>query len=339
MYRTSQTLAAAILAGVGLVASVGPLRAAQDDSTKQQAGQAGAAGQTDAAGAEVGAKPTKATHLPAGFKLKEKRDDPVLISNAIDSITEAAIKGDFKDVTERLVDQDRNRIGKVDDDKLTDLKDAQRRVRDAWKAKYNKEFDFNLDRDRLFANVFVIEGEVEDPAVAMGNWPLPPAGDQGQAGRANRETSGGVASRAGTEAREAADNARQAGANVAADRPGQGGSDQKESNIEKGRDVAVAAFPASHGMPDLRVSMLQEATGYKVDVPNSLGAEQLSRNLAQHLRQFADQSAQWPADVNQSQVAAAHHVLAGVYGLPAGSAGGQGQGAGNTGTNAADQSK
>jgi hypothetical protein len=349
MCKKSQTLAAAILAGVGLVANVGPLRAAQDDAAKPQAGQqadqqagqqptqAQGGGQSDAAGGQVGAKQTTATHLPAGFKLKEKRDDPVLISNAIDSITEAAIKGDFNDVTERLVDQDRNRIGKLEGDKQTDLKDAQRRVRDAWKAKYNKEFDFNLDRDKLAANVFIIEGEVEDPAVAMTNWPLPPAGEQGQAGRASREASGGVVSKAATEAREATDNARQAAGNVVGNRSKQ--SDQKDSNIEKGRDVAVAAFPASHGVPGVRVSMIQEATGYRVDVPNSLTGEELSRNLAQQLRQFADHSAQWPDDVNQAQVAAAHHVLAGVYGVSEQSAGGRGQGAGGTGGTGASRTQ
>jgi hypothetical protein len=293
---TLLTLAAALAAGGSTL-----------DSNRALGAPDAAPGQGDSVGkAEGQAIPT---HLPAGFKLKEKRDDPILIRNAVESITDAAVKGDYKDVVERLVDQDRNRLGKFDAGKLTDLRDAQKRLRDAWKQKFNKDFDFDLDRDRLFAKAFVIQGEVEDPAVAARNWPLPAAGEQLASGRAEKPGKD--------------EGARQAGARSGAD--GAGG-DQLDSNIEKGRDVAVVAFPAAHGLPNLRVSLIQELGGYRVDVPNSVGGEQLYKDLAEHVRQAADSASQWPADAKEAQVAIAHHVLAGVYG--AREQGGQGAGAG-----------
>jgi hypothetical protein len=131
--------------------------------------------------------------------------------------------------------------------------------------------------------VTVTHGEVEDPAVAVRNWPLPPAAEQG------------------------AGEARQAGAAEEAER--------QEAKIEKGRDVAVIEFPASHGVPALRVSMIQELAGYKTDLPNSVSGEQLYRGLTEQLNHAADAADHWPASVDDAQVAIAHHVFAGLYGV------------------------
>jgi hypothetical protein len=316
-------LAAALAAGGGTSTTHRAL-AAQDAPADRPAARQDRTGarqeetrqRVDAVGrAEGQAMPT---HLPAGFKLKEKRDDPILIRNAIESVTDAAVKGDFKDVVERLVDQDRNRLGKADAKQFTDLKDAQKRLRDAWKQKFNKEFDFDLDRDRLFAKAFVIQGEVEDPAVAMRNWPLPAGGEQMASDRASRPGEDENARQAGARNDANRPDANRAGADQSGtDRTARDGGDRLNSNIEKGRDVAVVAFPASHGMPAVRASLIQELGGYKVDVPNSVTAEQLDKSLAEHIRQAADSAGQWPADANEAQVAIAHHVIAGLYNVQA----------------------
>lgn len=323
MQRLSIFTLSASLAAAGVVFNGGSVRAAQDDAAKPAAADASAdqaASKADKAADVTGtaapaAQAVRPTHLPAGFKMKEKIDDPILIRKTLSSITEAAIKGKYDDVVERLADQDRNRVGKFDDDKRSELKDAQQRVRDAWKSKFNKEFDFDIDRDKLFAKVFIIQGEVEDPAVAAGNWPLPPSGDQGRVARAGREAGGGDAAAPLDAAQEAAANTAKAGKAAVGDDSKQDVADQKNANIEKGRDVAVAAFPGGHGLPNVRVSMIQEAGGYKVDLPNSISGDQLYQNLAQHLRQVADNADQWPADATEAQIALAHHVLAGVYGV------------------------
>jgi hypothetical protein len=158
--------------------------------------------------------------------------------------------------------------------------------------------------------------------VAARNWPLPASGEQGASGRASRPGEDGGARQAG--ARNDANRAGDQGGAGQADRAG--GNDQGNSNIEKGRDVAVVAFPASHGMPAVRASLIQELGGYKLDVPNAMTAEQLDRSLAQQIRQAADASGHWPADTTEAQVAIAHHVLAGLYGVQGQGGAGQGQG-------------
>ena len=312
MYRRNLFTFAATFAAACMLFHVDAARGGQDKEDAPAAAQAAdRAGQAADRAGQAGAK-LITTRLPAGFKAKEQ-DDPILVRSALDSIAEAAVKGTFDDVVERLVDQDRNRIGRFDDEKAADLRDLRRQFADKWKAKYNKEFD--IDQDRLFARLFVIQGEVEDPAVAIRNWPLPAAEPALAAGARRLED----------DARQAAertppDRPADRPAERPADRPGRDASvrdvpDQANANIEKGRDVAVAAFPASQNLPSLRVSMIQEAGGYKIDVPNSLTGEQLHRNLAEHLRHIVDDAAQWPNDINDAQLAVAHHAFAAIYGV------------------------
>ena len=235
------------------------------------------------------AQKSPAAAFPVGVKARQA-EDPADIYRTFGSIAEAAVTKDgFDDVVERLVDQDRNRIGKAAEESSPELDKAVEQVRRAWKDKYGGELD--VDPKGAFGSLTLLRGEIEDPKQAAANWPV----------RA-------VAQPAGTDARTA-------GAAERADQENAKGNQDPNlnSNIEKGRDVAIATVPASHGLPALHVSLIREAQGWRIDVPNNLAAGQIRDNLVKHLGHVAAQSGQWPADKNDASLLLAHHVLMAVY--------------------------
>jgi hypothetical protein len=195
-------------------------------------------------------------------------------------------------VIERLVDQDRNRVGDYAEKEFSDLDGVAEQIRRAWKEKFNK--DFEVDQKNAFRSVALMQGEIDDPKQVAAKWPVPaspaPAGDA-------------VVAAAGEPANEEATKTT--------------GNDDPNlnSNIEKGRDVAIATFAASHGAPALHVSLISEAGGWRIDVPNRLSGQQLHDNLLKHLTHVSMQSSQWPNDENQAAALIAHHVLMAVNGV------------------------
>jgi len=256
-----------------------------------------AAGQRDSDVTTSGASADKraeaeAVTFPAGIELKKDagKNDHSGILKPLGTATEAALtKNGFNDVVERLVDQDRNRIGKEGaTDKKQNFDDLNAKVdalNQAWKAKYGEKFD--LSRSKAFANVATIAGEIKDPQAVANAWPVP------------------AFSAAAGEAVEAA--AKQPGATDA----------NKESNLEKGRDVAIATIPASHDLPALHISLIQELGGWKIDVPNNISGQQLHDNLLKHVDHILSMQNQWPVDKDSASLMAAHHILMGVVGVDA----------------------
>jgi hypothetical protein len=276
MNRTLPSTLAAFLA-VGSFACPVPQSAWAEDAAAAEERQNDPAAQP--------ATPT--VTLPPGVKLDDDpaEDRPELFKT-IGEMTEAAsTKGGFDDFVERLVDQDRNRIGKdgFAEKDFADLDAKAVAIRDAWKAKYGEDLD--VEEKEAFAKLMTLVGTIDDPQAVASAWPVPavPAAE-GEAVPA------------------------------AAKEPGKTEPDV-DSNIEKGRDVAIVTFPASHGLPALNVSMIQEAQGWRVDVPNTVTGQQLHDSLLKQLSRLADAQAQWPADKGEAALMAAHHVLLGAYGV------------------------
>jgi len=234
--------------------------------------------------------------LPAGITAKDLNSDKA-IEKLFTKVTEDALsKNGFDNVTALLVDQDRNRIkdsvekGKSltnlngDDNKA--LNDALAGIDGFWQKKYNTKFSPTYDK--VFGNNFlgIKTGEVSDPAALVGHWPLdasmmasnPGAGKMG-AGDLNeaRKTFGG------------------------------------DVNLEKGRNVAIAHFPMSHGMPGLNASLIHEAGGWKFDIPNNIDAKHLYTNLVNNLYVVKGREADMPNDVNDGYRMVSHAVVAALY--------------------------
>ena len=230
--------------------------------------------------------------FPAGVKTKEVNDADA-IRSTLNSITEAALtENGFDDVIEQLVDQDRNRVGDYAEKDFSDLNGVAEQIRRAWKEKFNKNFE--VEEKSAFESVALMQGEIDDPKQVAAKWPVaatpPQPGDAVTAGAAEK-------------------------VNEEATRTKGNDDPDLNSNIEKGRDVAVATFPASHGAPALHVSMIREAGGWRVDVPNRLSGQQLHDNLLKHLTHVSMHSNQWPDDENQAAALIAHHVLMAMNGV------------------------
>ena len=75
--------------------------------------------------------------------------------------------------------------------------------------------------------------------------------------------------------------------------------------------MATVVIPASHGMPEATLHLSNEGTladRWKIDVPDTLSAQQLRSNLEQQLSQLGDKNS-WPSDVNDAYRMVTHHVL------------------------------
>lgn len=89
---------------------------------------------------------------------------------------------------------------------------------------------------------------------------------------------------------------------------------------------ATVTLPASHGMPELKIPVINQGYGvdaWRIDVPVSVDAQKLKSNLQQALQQLQQQQAQWPPDKNQANLMVVHAVMAALMDQgPGGGAGG-----------------
>jgi len=282
------TLAAALAVGAFAFTPGQPARA-EDEAAK--------AGQNDQSESkqgqqQAGSQQQSTPSFPAGIKLDDDpAEDRPELYKTLNAITEAALTKDgFDDFVERLVDQDRNRIGEKNfaEQKFADLNGKVDVIRKAWKDKYDD--DFEVEGEQAFAKLTLLVGEIDDPKAVASAWPVP-----------------AVSPDASSPATDAV---------PAAAKETEGNDDPNlNSNVEKGRDVAIATLPASHGLPALNVSMINELQGWRIDVPNTLSGQQLHDSLLKHLTHVADMQAQWPTDKNEAALMVAHHVLLGAYGV------------------------
>jgi hypothetical protein len=234
--------------------------------------------------------------LPQGAAAKELKEQGD-VRNAFKAVTEAAWSNDaFDKIVDRLVDADRDRIKKFKDTK-PDWKPLQDRVASfssQFQQKYGK--GVKLDEKFVFGDkgwVAIQQGEVADAAAIIGHWPVnPTAATLAQA--ASGKTPAAPA--------DTAQQSRDAG-------KAQGGS----TNLEKGREIAVARYPASHGLPALDLSMIHEKPDtWRFDIPDNIDGHKLFENLVHHLDMMGDPK-NWPNDPNEAYREVAHHILMAMY--------------------------
>jgi hypothetical protein len=221
----------------------------------------------------------------AGDKIAPDAED---IRDIIAQVTEAAVtKTGLDDLTERLVDADRNRLGKegvVDrkDDQLDGIIDQFRRN---WNTKYNQDFDIK-DEATVYTTTFamVTQGEIGDAArlAAQRDAGVSPSGqpDVRPGPEADKVTGG-------------------------------------DTNREPGRNIATVTIVESHGLPTLVIPMVHEMPdAWKVDLPDNVTGQQIRDNLAKCLTKLNENQAQWPSDVNDGYRIVTHKVLVAVMNQP-----------------------
>ena len=253
------------------------------------------------ASASVNASSSNANFaLPDGITAKNLNQEKDIRREAFGKATAAAMKKDaFSDVVDRLVDQDRNRIGQYKQQKNDALDDVIAKLQGQWKTKYGKDFDMTRAEDeRAFSGVQILQGEISNPDGLAGKWPI-------------AQPMTATAARTGDEKAQQAANRQDVETAKAKTFGG-------DVNLDKGRDVAVVKVPATMGLPDVYCSLIKEhTTGWRFDIPNNITGQQLHDNLVKHLTMMADHPEQWPADADQAYGLVGHHVAMALYNVEA----------------------
>jgi len=225
-------------------------------------------------------------------------NDDKAIDKAFKKLSEDAITHNgFDNIVGMVADQDQARfkenVGKsswnnVDGNNNKKLNDLAASINNTFKTKYNHDFD--MDYTKVFTSDFVqiMTGEVQDPMTLVGKWPVETGLGMSPGGKVTP-----------TDAQIARDKAF-------------GG----KVNLEKGRNVAIAHFKDSHGMPGLTASLIHEtASGWKFDIPNNLTAQQLYDNLVANLSLIDSHKESLPGDIDDGYREVSHAVLAALYGV------------------------
>jgi hypothetical protein len=233
--------------------------------------------------------------LPGGITAKDLNADKG-VERAFKGVAEYAFSTTgFDNIVGYLVDQDRDRIKKSTDKSLNDLdgnhnkalKDAVNNISATFDKKYGKKFDIDYKKDFGGNFIQVMTGEVSDPSLLVGKWPLSNLGTD----------MGGKVT--GSDAQQAKN--KMFGGDV---------------NLEKGRDVAIAHLMASHGMPAVTASMIQEhASGWHFDIPNNIDAQTLYNTVVANLNYMNNNADKWPADISDAHRAITHGVVASLYNI------------------------
>lgn len=226
--------------------------------------------------------------LPPGFQtkdLKEAKD----IKGELATLTEDALKKNhFDNLINNFVDQDRSRMKDIKNIKVDDLNDKIDKIRQAWKTKYQKDFDIHRsERDMVYNDqVKIVQGEVTDTDQAVKNWPVPATAEM--AAKPDRD---------------------QGHAEVASAKKVFGG----DVNLDKGRNVALVKIPSSHNMPGITLSLIHELPDqWRVDVPNNISGQQIHDNLLNRLTYVSEHLDKLPDNIDDGYRMMTHCVASAI---------------------------
>ncbi|HEV7300102.1 MAG TPA: hypothetical protein VGN72_12105 [Tepidisphaeraceae bacterium] len=216
------------------------------------------------------------------------------IKGVIADATEAFVKqGTFDDLVERLVDADRNRIGRdgYAEQDHADLQQASEAFLATWKEKYNTDFDIE-DQKMVFNDqqFRVLQSEIGENAQTAGGAIDVDANANNDRATVNVDNNTGV------------------------DAPGNKAADTNRN--DPGRNIATVTV--NNKMGNLQVPMIHEMPdAWKIDVPDSVDGPKLKQNIIAHLNAAVAMKDQWPADANQAYANLSTHMLQALMDKPA----------------------
>ena len=226
------------------------------------------------------------------------------IHDVLAQVAEAAMtKEGLDDMLERFVDADRNRIGK-DEAALknqAELDGLVAQLQQDWKAKYTHEFDIK-DEDKVYDGfAMIMQGEITRDSAQQAADKIKVDAD------ATRNPDGTVRTEVKADPQTGVD----------APKTNTDGQTAADKNLnDPGRNVATVVLPASHGLPEVKVPLIHEAGGWKIDVPDSLDANKLRDNVKNALTMCKEHKDKWPADENEAYRGVSHKILAAIMDKP-----------------------
>jgi hypothetical protein len=239
--------------------------------------------------------------LPAGIRQTDVTSASGIKSGLVKMTDSAVTKGSFNNFLAELSVQDREKAREYKNPDQSRLDSSIQRIQSAWQAKYNRSIDIS-DKNLVFNDRFtIIQGKVEDPNLALANWPV------AACSRAQQSSDISVNS-----------NVSSVNGNTAT--PYTGSTDQQkeidDAKLTKGRDVALVRIPAGDGLPEMTVSMIfHYPLFWRVDAPKDRTGEQIYNDLASQLDWIAGHTEQWPSNVDDAYRMVARHAAAALYGV------------------------
>jgi hypothetical protein len=226
------------------------------------------------------------------------------MEKALAAATEAATRDHgWGDLIGTLVAEDRRTLGTSIHESYTELYNLADEFRDAWKKKYGTG-GFGVKAGEL-GPVRAAAGEVRDPAPLATNWPVDPGHVLGIAGEARVVGS--------TEELQA----RKAGPAPQGEQPARLGTGGREDpdQMKPGLQLGVLELPAADGLPLVRVSLLKEQGGWKIDIPNYRTESLIRDDLMTQLRDLLRTRDQWPAKAPDAARVVTQRVMMAIYGI------------------------
>jgi hypothetical protein len=214
------------------------------------------------------------------------------IREIVAQITQAAAtKSGLDDLVERFASSDRKRLENdsflKQDHSVLDGRIAE--FQKDWKARYNEDFKIH-NANKVLGDSFamVLQHRLGDEArlasERMGGNPNPPI-------NTNRDANGN---------RDIAANER------TGDISGYLGDN---TDLKPGESVATVDVASMHNLPYVRVPLVHQLPdSWRIDVPNTLTAQQLHDNILKQLTAVDEAKDRWPADVNDAYRLVAHRI-------------------------------
>lgn len=302
------------------------------------------AGQTPAAG-QVGQPSQQRTGQADRLQHPQQNE----IHESLAEITSAVLskEGDgLQKLSEHVSQSDRDRLQQARDQDRQGLQETVKSFHEAWKEKYNKDFDIKQDQ-MVFsgANIRILGGGIGEEARPAGE--RMPGSDQQRttpgSDQQQRTTPGadsqqrsqdstprpgmtGQAGQAGAQAQTDQDRSAAGSDSAQAARPG-----QADRATDSGSDIGGAARPAAertggamsgmqnramlmitaeNDLPAVTLSLVKEQDKWVLDLPATLTADQLRTNLNEHVRKLVDSKDRWPQSETEAYRLVTHHVLA-----------------------------
>jgi len=109
-------------------------------------------------------------------------------------------------------------------------------------------------------------------------------------------------------------NSASAAASASGGNPSAAGVAERPDRADRSEigNFVTVVIPAQKNLPQVYVPLIRSGTSddWKLDVSDTLDANQLQANLQRHVKAILDDKQNWPADQNEGYRLVAHHALA-----------------------------
>jgi hypothetical protein len=272
-------------------------------------------------GQQTGNQQSAVLELPAGFQKTTMNSDGEIESELVKLTDRAFSTGSYGEVLNELAASDKERATHFKDVDQSNLDKSIDQIKSAWKTKYGQDLNVNDTNLKFNDQIQIVQGEVDQPAIASLHWPV--AACEGQ-GMASTDQKGGTSGNQPDNTANAAgsNNNNNDQARTASERTGAEAENTVQGNgadLTKGRDIALVRLQAGHGRPDITVSMVHEPIGgWTISIPQSRSGEQVYNDFSSQLSYIGAHVDQWPGDQGEAYRMLTHHVVSALYGVRAG---------------------